>query len=83
MLCDPDKRAAATAAVQAELAKIARRGFAPALIGRPCASSSWARSTPQDHERPGLRASGAEGVVGDLHYSRHYFERLAAIHRPT
>jgi len=80
MLCDPDKRAAATAAVQAELAKIARRGVAPALIRKAMRQLVVGEiNTRKTMSGQASRLGLAEVVVGDLHYSRHYFERLATI----
>jgi len=80
ILCDPDKRAAATAAVQSELAKIARRGIAPALIRKAVRQLVVGEiNTRKTMSGQASRLGLAEVVVGDLHYSRHYFERLATI----
>ncbi len=80
MLCDPDKRAAATAVVQAELAKIARRGLAPGLLKKAVRQLVVGEiNTRKTMSGQASRLGLAEVVVGDLHYSRHYFDRLAKI----
>lgn len=80
LLCDADKRAAATAAVQAELAKIARRGIPAALIAKAVRQLVVGEiNTRKTMSGQASRLGLAEVVVGDLHYSRHYFDRLAQI----
>ncbi|HLP08943.1 MAG TPA: pitrilysin family protein [Opitutaceae bacterium] len=80
MLCDPDKRAAASAAVQAELAKIARRGIAPSLLAKAVRQLVVGEiNTRKTMSGQASRLGLAEVVVGNLHYSRHYFDRLAKI----
>ena len=80
MLCDPDKREAAAAAVQAELAKIARRGVPPALLKKAVRQLVVGEiNTRKTMSGQASRLGLAEVVVGDLHYSRHYFDRLATI----
>ena len=80
MLCDPDKRQAAAAAVQAELAKIARRGVPPALLKKAVRQLVVGEiNTRKTMSGQASRLGLAEVVVGDLHYSRHYFDRLATV----
>ena len=80
MLCDPDKREQAAAAVQAELAKIARRGLAPALLKKAVRQLVVGEiNTRKTMSGQASRLGLAEVVVGDLHYSRHYFDRIATV----
>jgi zinc protease len=80
MLCDPDKRAAAAVAVESQIAAIAKRGIKPALLAKAVrqlvvGEINSRKTMSGQASRLGL----AEVVVGDLHYSRHYFNRLATV----
>ena len=80
ILCDPDKRIEASTAVQAEIAKIASRGIPPALLRKAVrqlvvGEINSRKTMSGQASRIGL----AEVVVGDLHYSRHYFDHLATV----
>ena len=80
MLCDPDKRGAATTAVQSILARIARQGIAPALLRKAVRQLVVGEiNTRKTMSGQASRLGLAEVVVGDLHYSRHYFDRLATV----
>lgn len=80
MLCDPDKREKAAAAVQYQIEKIARRGIAPALLAKAVRQLVVGEiNTRKTMSGQASRLGLAEVVVGDLHYSRHYFDRLATV----
>jgi zinc protease len=78
--CDPDKREAATAALERQLARCAARGFTPAQLKKAVrqlvVSEINARKTMSGQAG---RLGAAEVIVGDLDYSRTYFERLRAV----
>jgi len=79
-LCDPEKRIDVAAAVQVELAKIARHGIKPALLAKAVRQLVVGEiNTRKTMSGQASRLGLAEVVVGDLHYSRHYFERLATV----
>jgi zinc protease len=78
--CDADKREAATAAIQDELARYAARGFAPRLITKALRQIVVGEiNTRKTMAGQASRLGLAEVVVGDLDYSRTYFERLRAL----
>ena len=79
-LCDAEKRIDATVAVQAEVEKIARRGIGATLLAKAVRQLVVGEiNTRKTIGGQASRLGLAEVVVGDLHYSRHYFERLATV----
>ena len=79
---DADKRVPATAAIEKTLARCATRGFTAAQLRE---SPPPARRRRDQHPQRSMsegqasRLGAAEVVVGDLDYSRAYFERLRDI----
>ena len=77
---DPDRRVAATDAINATLARCATRGFTPAQLRKAIrqlvVSEINVRKTMSGQAS---RLGAAEVVVGDLDYSRSYFERLRTV----
>ncbi len=81
--CDATKRAAAESAVNAEIARLQRVGFTAAQLRKAIrqlvvAEINSRRTVSGQASRLGV----AEVVVGDLDFSRTYFQRLAAL-RPA
>ena len=80
---DADKREAAIAAIQRVGAQQAGRGFPPRLVAKALRQAVVGeintRKTMAGHA---ARLGLAEVVVGDLDYSRTYFERLRALTSP-
>lgn len=77
---DPDKRLAATAAIQKTLERCANRGFtAPQLRKALRQLVVGEINTRKTMSGQASRLGAAEVVVGDLDYSRAYFERLRDI----
>ncbi len=78
--CDADKREAATAAIHRELSRLSRTGFTPAQVRKAMrqlvVSEINARKTVSGQAS---RLGVAEVVVGDLHYSRAYFDDLRRV----
>ncbi len=80
MICDADKRLAASAAVQAAIARIGRSGISPVLLRKAIRQLIVGEiNTRKTMSGQASRLGLAEVVVGDLHYSRHYFSRLARV----
>jgi zinc protease len=79
-MCEPLKQDAARAAVFAELRRVAVRGVPPAMlrkaIRQAVADEVNGRKTMSGQAS---RLGTAEVVVGDLAYTRHYFERLTSV----
>jgi zinc protease len=79
-LADPDKRVAAEQAILRELARLADRGIsAPALakaVRQAVTSEVNMRKTMSGQAS---RLGAGEVVVGDINYTRTYFERLFAL----
>ncbi len=76
---DADKRVAATAAIEASLARGAKRGFTPAQLGKALRQLVVAEiNSRKTMSGQASRLGAAEVVVGDLDHSRTYFERLRA-----
>lgn len=79
-VCDADKRLDATARIQDELAKVAARGLPAASLAKAIRQLIVGEiNTRKTMSGQASRLGLAEVVVGDLHYSRHYFERLATV----
>jgi zinc protease len=78
--CDAGKRAAACSAIDRELSRSATRGFAPRLIAKAVRQAVVGEiNTRKTMSGQASRLGLAEVVVGDLDYSRTYFERLRTI----
>jgi zinc protease len=81
--CEPEKRAAAVAAIEKVLRSHERRGFKPAQLGKARRQLIVSEiNTRRTMSGQASRLGAAEVVVGDLEYGRTYFERLAAL-RPA
>lgn len=79
-LADPDKREAAEAAITAEIAQVGRLGVpAPALARAVRQAVTAEINMRKTMAGQAARLGAAEVVVGDLDYSRRYFERLFAL----
>lgn len=75
--CDPEKRAAASAAIDRTLAQLSLRGFTlPQLKKALRQLVTGEVSSRQTMSGQASRLGAAEVVVGDLDYNRSYFERL-------
>jgi zinc protease len=78
--CDAGKREAATAGIERELARRAVRGFSRRLLAQAVRQAVVGEiNTRQTMAGQASRLGVAEVVVGDLDYSRTYFERLRAL----
>jgi len=79
-LADPDKRLAAEAAILRELARIAAKGISPKMLAKAVrqvvTSEINMRKTMSGQAS---RLGSGEVVVGDINYTRTYFERLFAL----
>lgn len=79
-LADPDKRAAAEAAIHAEIARVARTGVTAAALAKAVRQAVTAEiNMRKTMSGQAARLGAAEVVVGDLDYGRRYFERLFAL----
>lgn len=78
--CDPDKRELAQVAIERELQKVMRTGFAAGQLRKAVrqlmVSEINSRKTVSGMA---ARLGMAEVVAGDLNFSRRYFERLSAL----
>jgi len=78
--CDAPKRAAAEAAIMAALARCAARGFTPAQVRKAVRQLVVGEiNTRKTMSGQASRLGVAEVVIGDLGYSRSYFERLRGV----
>ena len=74
---DADKRLAATAAIHESLARCVVRGFTPGRLKKALRQLVVGEiNTRKTMSGQASRLGAAEVVVGDLDYSRSYFERL-------
>lgn len=77
--CEPEKRSAATAAIERTLARCAARGFKPAELKKAIRQLVVGEiNSRKTMSGQASRLGAAEVVVGDLDHSRVYFEQLAA-----
>ena len=77
---DADKRLAATAAIEKSLARCATRGFTAAQLKKALRQLVVGEiNTRKTMSGQASRLGAAEVVVGDLDYSRAYFERIRDI----
>jgi zinc protease len=82
-LADPDKRAAAEAAVLREIVRITNKGVAASALAKAVRQAVTAEiNSRKTMSGQAAKIGAAEVVVGDLDYSRRYFERLLAL-RPA
>ena len=78
--CDADRREAAASAIQREFGRRAAHGFSPRLVAKALRQAVVGEiNTRKTMSGQAARLGLAEVVVGDLDYSRTYFERLRAI----
>ncbi|MBP6865161.1 MAG: insulinase family protein [Candidatus Didemnitutus sp.] len=79
-LTDPDKRAAAEAAVQREIGRIATRGISPRALAKAVRQAVTAEvNMRKTMSGQAGRLGAAEVVIGDIDYPRRYFARLMAL----
>ncbi|MBI3884875.1 MAG: insulinase family protein [Opitutae bacterium] len=82
-LADPDKRAAAEAAVLRAVARVAARGVSAAALAKAVRQAVTAEiNLRKTMSGQASRLGAAEVIVGDVDYNRRYFERLFAL-RPA
>jgi zinc protease len=78
--CDAEKRVSASTAIQEELTRCASRGISRQLMAKALRQAVVAEiNTRKTMAGQASRLGVAEVVVGDLGYSRTYFERLRAL----
>jgi len=78
--CDAAKRDSATAAIHAELDRVKRTGFRPAQLRKAIRQLVVGEiNTRKTVSGQASRLGAAEVVIGDLHFAKSYFERLAAL----
>ncbi|MDP2139017.1 MAG: pitrilysin family protein [Candidatus Didemnitutus sp.] len=79
-LSDPDKRAAAESAVLREIARVAAKGVSPQALAKAVRQAIAAEvNMRKTMSGQASRLGAAEVIVGDLNYTRRYFERLTAL----
>ena len=79
-LADPDKRVAAEHAILRELDRIAAKGISPRLLAKAVRQAVTSEiNMRKTMSGQASRLGSGEVVVGDIHYSRTYFERLFAL----
>src|SRR6478736_202677 len=79
-VADPDKRVAAEQAILAELARIERRGIKPAALAKAMRQAVTAEiNMRKTMAGQASRLGAAEVIVGDINYTRQYFQRLMAL----
>lgn len=82
-MADADKRAAAEAAVLREVARVAAHGVSPRALAKAVRQAVTAEvNMHKTMSGQASRLGAAEVVVGDVNYTRRYFERLTAL-RPA
>jgi zinc protease len=79
-LSDPDKRVAAEQAILCELGRIAAKGISAAALAKAVRQAVTAEvNMRKTMSGQASRLGAGEVVVGDINYSRQYFERLFAL----
>ena len=79
-LADPDKRTAAEAAILRELARIAAKGISPKMLAKAVRQAVTSEiNMRKTMSGQASRLGSGEVVVGDINYTRTYFERLFAL----
>ena len=79
-LADPGKRLAAEQAIGRELARVAAKGISPKLLAKAVRQAVISEiNGRKTMSGQASRLGAAEVVVGDINYTRSYFERLFAL----
>ncbi len=79
-LADPARRTAAEAAILRELDRIAAKGISPDLLAKAVRQAVTSEiNMRKTMSGQAARLGSAEVVVGDINYTRTYFERLFAL----
>lgn len=79
-LADADKRAAAEALVLREIERVAQKGISPRALAKAVRQAVTAEvNMRKTMAGQASRLGAAEVVVGDVNYTRRYFERLVAL----
>ncbi|MBI2511271.1 MAG: insulinase family protein [Opitutae bacterium] len=79
-LADSDKRAAAETAVLREIARLVTKGVSPRALAKAVRQAVTSEvNMRKTMSGQASRLGSAEVVVGDVNYTRRYFERLAAL----
>jgi zinc protease len=79
-LADPDKRVAAEQAILRELGRVAARGISVAALAKAVRQAVTSEvNMRKTMSGQASRLGAGEVVVGDIHYTRQYFERLFAL----
>ncbi|MDI1336402.1 MAG: pitrilysin family protein [Lacunisphaera sp.] len=79
-LADPDKRVAAEAAIRRELDRIAQKGISPKMLAKAVRQAVTSEiNMRKTMSGQASRLGSGEVVVGDINYTRTYFERLFAL----
>src|SRR6187551_509085 len=79
-LTDPDKRVATEQAVLAELKRIEQKGISPAALAKAVRQAVTSEiNMRKTMAGQASRLGAGEVVVGDINYTRQYFQRLAAL----
>ena len=79
-LADPGKRAAAEAAILQEISRLAAKGVGPAALAKAVRQAVTSEvNMRKTMSGQASRLGAGEVVVGDIHYTRRYFERLSAL----
>jgi zinc protease len=79
-LADPAKRAVAEQAILRELARLATKGFRPAMLAKAVRQMVTSEvNMRKTMSGQASRLGAGEVVVGDINYTRTYFERLCAL----
>ncbi len=79
-LADADKRAAAEALVLREIDRVAHKGISPRALAKAVRQAVTAEvNMRKTMSGQASRLGSAEVVVGDIDYTRRYFERLVAL----
>jgi zinc protease len=79
-LADPDKRVAAETAVLRAIARLAQKGISPRALAKAVRQAVTAEvNMRKTMSGQAGRLGSAEVIVGDINYTRRYFERLTAL----
>jgi len=79
-MADPDKRVAAEQAILRELSRVADRGISAPMLAKAVRQAVTAEvNTRKTVSGQASRLGAGEVVVGDINYSRTYFQRLFAL----
>ncbi len=77
---DPDKRVAAEQAILRELARIERQGIKPAALAKAMRQAVTSEiNMRKTMAGQASRLGAGEVIVGDINYTRQYFQRLMAL----